>query len=399
MSADDPNSDIVILTSGAPLKVQLAPSRRRSLLLASLLLTACTGDTAPDSSSFLDSAVVEVVEPRIDAFLEEMVDQEHFSGVALVARNGDIIHAKGYGIESEGTLNNVNTAFHVASVTKQFTATAIMQLVEDGTLDLGDSINSHLPEQYRTPAWNDVHVHDLLSHSSGITDYAVTRDYYDVVDGFCLGDTVDGMIREAMGKDLEFVPGTQYSYSNIGFTLLGEIIQELTDTPYDQYMQDNVLEPMGMWSSRIHVEGHIPTENEAAGHRWDDEKQKHVKDDVVSLPVTAPDGGLVTTLSDFLRWVPIYGGGNQSILTEASIDAMTTQQIAMGRGGEIGAYGYGLGVGERLIGHSGYIVGFRSRFDFARESETLVAVFTNNTTNDPGRISAGLLTIILSADP
>lgn len=114
-----------------------------------------------------------------------MIDQEHFSGVVLVARNGDILHAKGYGIASEGSLNDVNTAFHVASVTKQFTAAAIMQLVEAGTIDPGSSINSYLPEEYRAPVWNDVHVHHLLSHSSGIVDYAVTRDYYDVVDGFC----------------------------------------------------------------------------------------------------------------------------------------------------------------------------------------------------------------------
>ena len=375
------------------------PHRRRSLLIASLLLAGCTGDTAADSSSSSESAVAEIVDPRIDAFLEKMVDQEHFSGVALVARNGDISHAKGYGMASDGALNNVDTAFHVASITKQFTAAAIMQLVEAGTLDLGESINSYLPEQYRAPAWSDVHVHHLLSHSSGITDYAVIRDYYDVVDGFCLGDTVDGMIQEAMIKDLEFAPGTEYEYSNIGFTLLGEIIEEQTNTPYERYMQENILEPLGMRSSRIHVEGHFPTDNEAAGHRWDNESHRHVKDDVVSLPVTAPDGGLITTLSDFLRWVNIYAGGDQNILTEASIDAMTTKHIAKGRGGEVDAYGYGLDVGDRLIGHSGYIVGFRSRFDFARENETLVVVFANNTSNNPGHISSGLLTLLFSPDP
>ena len=377
---------------------QLALCRRLALLLATYFLAACTGDPVPESNSILGSGIVEVVEPRIDAFLNEMVDQEHFSGVALVAKNGDILHAKGYGFASKGSLNDVNTAFHVASVTKQFTAAAIMQLVEEGTVELSSSINSYLPEKYRTPIWKGIQVHHLLSHSSGIADYAVTRKYYEVVGGFCLGDTVDGMIREAMSKDLEFIPGTEYSYSNIGFTLLGEIIEEQTNTLYEVYMQENIFEPMGMWSSRIHVEGHVPTQNEAAGHRWDDEARKNVKDDIVSLPVTAPDGGLVTTLSDFVRWIAIYTHGNQRILSEAAIDAMTTQQISMGREGEIDAYGYGLGVGKRLIGHSGYIVGFRSRFDLARENETLVVVFTNNTSNDPGRISSGLLTIIFSSD-
>lgn len=373
-----------------------ASDRCRNWLSVLLLLSGCAANISQDSSGVLDSAINEVVEPRIEEFLQEMVDEEHFSGVALVARDGEVIHAKGYGNAAGDAPNNVHTAFHVASLTKQFTAAAILQLAEAGVLNLHDSINLFLPEEYITPTWNGVHVHHLLSHSSGISDYAVTRDYYDVVDGFCLGDTVDGMIREAMSKDLEFAPGTKYSYSNIGFTLLGEIIEEQTNTPYDRYMKQNILEPMDMRSSRIHIEGHVPTKNEAAGHRWDEDKQKHVKDDVVSLPVTAPDGGLVTTLSDFLQWHRMYAGGDQGILTQASIEAMTTSQISMDTGGSIDGYGYGIGVGERLIGHSGYIVGFRSSFDFDRQTGTLVALFTNSTRNDPGRISSGLLTIMLS---
>ena len=369
----------------------------RNIILLSLFVIAFSA--AAEAPGSLGSSVVEVVEPRVDAFLNEMVEKEHFSGVALVARNGIVIHAKGYGSASDGLPNTVDTAFHVASITKQFTAAAIMQLAEAGAIDLHEPINVYLPRQYRADAWDSVNVHHLLSHSSGIPDYGVTRDYYDVVDGFCLGDTVDGMIREAMAKDLEFSPGTSYSYSNIGFTLLGEIIEEQTGKPYARYLQAEILEPMGMESSRIHVEGHVPVVNEAAGFRWDAEMQKHVKDDVVSLPVTAPDGGLVTTLADFMRWVPIYTGRNQEILTRASVETMTTMQIAKGHQGELEAYGYGLDVGERLIGHSGYIVGFRSRFDLARNGEALVIVFTNNTSNSPERISAGLLTILFSPDP
>ena len=393
----------------APQSLRLAPKNlsmtrstfglRRISIPVLLLFSGCAGNTAESSTSAIDSAVNEIVEPRVEAFLQEMIEEEHFSGVALIAEDGKVVHAKGYGVSVGGASNNVDTAFHVASLTKQFTAAAIMQLVEAGVLNIDESINAYLPEQYVTPIWNDVHLRHVLSHSSGISDYAVTRDYYDVVDGFCLGDTVDGMIREAMSKDLEFTPGAKYSYSNIGFTLLGEIIEEQTDIPYDRYMKEKILEPMGMHSSRVHIEGHIPAENEAAGHRWDEGTQKHVKDDVVSLPVTAPDGGFVTTLSDFLRWVSLYSGGDQNILSRASIDAMTTSQISMERGGSIDGYGYGIGVGQRLIGHSGYIVGFRSSFSFARENNTLVAVFTNNTTNDPARISAGLLTIIFSPDP
>ena len=376
--------------------VRTKPSFACGICGALFLLAACGDDVTPEAPAEPGAAVVEVVDPTIDAFLEQMVDEEHFSGVAMVVRFGKIIHAKGYGPAADGEPNTVDTAFHVASVSKQFTAAAVLQLVEAGIVNLDASINDYLPERYRTATWDEVTVHHLLSHSSGIVDYAVERDYYDVVDGFCLGDTVDGMILEARGKELEFIPGTQYEYSNIGFTLLGVIIEEQTNTPYDQYLAENILKPIGMQSSRVHIEGHVPAENEAAGLRWDEETMGYVKDDVVSLPVTAPDGGLVTTLGDFLKWVSIYGGADQDVLSQASIDLMTTSQVSMGRPGEIDSYGYGLDVGEHLIGHSGYIVGFRSRFDYHRGSNTLVVVFTNNTANNPARISAGLLTILFS---
>jgi CubicO group peptidase (beta-lactamase class C family) len=365
-------------------------------ILASLDANSARAD---ESNIRTETVLSEVVEPRVDAFLTEMYETEHFTGVVLIARNGRAIHAKGYGNSVAGKPNNVDTAFHVASVTKQFTAAAIMQLVESGRVNLNESINAYLPEKYVTPAWEDVLLRHVLSHSSGIPDYAVTRDYYDVVDGFCLGNTVDGMIKEAMSRNLEFEPGSSYAYSNIGYTLLGEIIEEQSGLSYDEYMQARILAPMGMTSSRIHIEGHEPADNEAAGHRWDEDSQQHVKDDVVSLPVTAPDGGLVTTLSDFLRWIRLYSGAEQNILGEASIAAMTTRQIGTGHGGAFDGYGYGLDVGERLIGHDGYIVGFRSRFAYARENDTLVVVFTNNTTNNPARISAGLLTILFSPAP
>lgn len=366
-------------------------------LFAHLVLIFTTGgcDAArPPSETKI--GVREVSSPRIESFLEEMSSEEHFTGAVLVARGTMVIHAKGYGPATGDEPNDVATLFHVASITKQFTAAAIMQLVEDSVLDLDESVNQYLPEAYTTPQWDAVTVHHLLSHTSGITDYAVTRDYYDVVDGFCLGGTVDGMVREAMGKNLEFTPGSRYSYSNIGFTLLGFIIENQANEPYSRYLEEHVLRPMGMHRSIVHVEGHRPVANEAAGYRWSEEHGTHVPDDIVSLPVTAPDGGLLTTLSDFLTWSQIYAGADQSILSRSSIEKMTARHIDTGQGGPLNGYGYGLSVGDRLIGHGGYIVGFRSQFVFDRETDLLIAVFTNNTSNNPQRIMSGLLSISLA---
>ena len=338
----------------------------------------------------------ETVDQDCETFLQRMLQEEHFSGVALVKNGAEVVHAKGYGNANAGEKNHVGTTLHVASITKQFTAAAILQLVEAGKVALDRSINEYLPEKYRSPQWQCVNCSHLLSHSSGIDDYAVVRDYYNVVDGFCLGDTVDGMIREATAKPLRFEPGSKFEYSNIGFTLLGEILEYQTSTAYDAYIETRVLQPLGMNSSRVHVIGHVPAEIEASGYRWDVASRRHVKDDIVSLPVTAPDGGLTTNLSDFIKWTTIYTAMEPKVLSRNSIKQMTTPRVLTGlqdaRGGALG-YGFGLFVGEGLLSHPGYIVGFRSHFILDTTRDLLVAVFSNNTSNDPQRIAHGLLKI------
>jgi D-alanyl-D-alanine carboxypeptidase len=369
------------------------PIRLPACLLAVLALNAipCLGQITPSARI--------VVASDIEAFLQQMVLEEHFSGIALAVRAGEVLHANAYRAATEDQANSLQTLFHVASVTKQFTAAATLQLVDQGKIELSDSINEHLPERYRSEMWVDVSVHHLLSHSSGIPDYALERDYYNVVDGFCLGDTVDGMIREAQESELRFLPGTEYEYSNIGFTLLGEIIEHRSETPYHSYVEDKLLEPLGMGSSRLHIVGHEPEQSEASGHRWNEELHRHTKDLKVTLPVTAPDGGLITNIDDFYRWTRIYTGEHGEILSDDALKKMVTPVVETGEvygRGKTTSYGYGLYLGDGLISHEGYIVGFRSHFILDPKDDELVVVFTNNTTNDPARISAGMLAIIES---
>lgn len=368
---------------------------RLTMLFSMLFCVACAG---PESLEAHEKLVREVSDSRFDSYLQEMVEEDHFIGAALIMRKGEIVHAKGYGAARGNTANNVDTKFHVASITKQFTAAAILQLVEKGVVKLDESINRYLPLQYRSPQWAAVTVHHLLSHTSGITDYAVTRDYYRVVKGFCARSTVDGMVKEAMGKELEFAPGSRYSYTNMGYTLLGMVIENQTNISYDEYIKDSILAPMGMNSSRIQVVGQAPADEEAEGFRWSEERGMHVEDDVVSLPATAPDGGLVTTLGDFVKWSRIYTAGGNMILSQESFRLMSSPAIEIGSGGPLDSMGYGLYTGDRLIGHSGRIVGFSSQFIFDRETESLIVVFSNNVSSNPQRIALGLLTILLTPD-
>lgn len=366
-----------------------------SIIFVLLLQVACAGPQLIANRGTMNH---DVIGARFDAYLQERVRQEHFTGVALVMREGEVVHARGYGDATNQSANRVDTKFHVGSITKQFTAAAILQLAEKGLVKLDDSIHRYLPRQYRSPKWDRVTLHHLLSHTSGITDYAVSRDYYQVVNGFVSAGTVGGMVKEAMSKDLEFSPGSKYSYSNLGYTLLGLVIENQANTPYDEYIKNHILDPMGMTSSKIHVPGHVPTEDEAQGFRWSEDRGMHVLDDLVALPATAPDGGLVTTLGDFARWTGIYTGGKQTILNPSSIQLMSSPMIGIGAGGPLDSMGYGLYVGDRLIGHAGRVVGFSSQFILDRETRSLIVVFSNDSNGNTQRMAGELLTLLLAEE-
>lgn len=368
-----------------------------------LIVTACAAQPALRDAGVghaAGEAVVPVGHDASEAFLRRMVKEENFTGVALIMREGVVIHAGAYGESSPGVPNQLNTAFHVASVTKQFTAAGIMHLAEIGRLELDGCINLYLPQRYRSDIWSPVTVRHLLSHTSGIPDYAESRDYYDVVDGWAFGATVDGMIREAMAQDLQFEPGSDFRYSNIGFTLLGEIIEAQSGQSYADFISQTLLSPMAMASSRIHVANHEPVPGEASGLRWAGEEGRHTKDDVPSLPVTSPDGGLVTTLSDFIKWIEVYRNFRHPMLSEASIRRMIQPSIPPGSydwpeeglRGEA-SYGFGLALSGDLLMHEGYIVGFRSHFIYGRSDDLLIIVFTNSSSNNAYAISAGLYEI------
>lgn len=370
---------------------------------SAIFLAACAEPngtrTHPNAQSVIHANSNVIHQPSED-FLAKMTQTERFTGNALVMRGNNVIHAQAYGNATDEMENQLNTVFHVGSVTKQFTAAAIMQLVERGSLNLDDSINDCLPEKYRSGNWSDVRVRHLISHTSGIPDYAVSREYYDVTDGWAFDDTVDGMIREAMGQELEFTPGADFEYSNIGYTILGEIIEEQTGSLYIDFIQENLLDPLGMTNSRIRVEDHVSLPNEASGFRWNEEKNRHTKDEVVSLPVTSPDGGLATTLNDFIKWIAVYRDMQHPRLSRASLERMMQHSIPDGsydwpeeglRGST--SYGLGLTLSGDLISHPGMIVGFQSHFIYDRKADLLVVVFTNNKTNDVIKITSKLFRI------
>src|SRR5436305_8211543 len=185
---------------------------------------------------------------KIDQLMSLYNKYGQFNGSALVADNGQVILHKGYGLANmEWNIpNTADTKFRLGSVTKQFTATLILQLVEQGKIKLDGKLIDYLPD-YRKDTGVKVTIHNLLSHTSGIPSYTSLPGFFQNVsrNPFAVND----FIKTYASGDLEFEPGTKFVYSNSGYFLLGAIIEKVAGKPYEQVLKENIFDPLGMKDS------------------------------------------------------------------------------------------------------------------------------------------------------
>src|SRR5688572_67803 len=240
----------------------------------------------------------------VDALLASYHDAGIFNGTALVSDNGKVLLKKGYGFaDFEWKIPNTpDTKFRIGSLTKQFTATVVMQLVEEGKLSLDATLSSVLP-YYRKDTGSKITVHHLLTHTSGIPSYTglpnfmrdVSRNPYGVrefVEKYCSGD-------------LEFEPGSRFLYNNSGYFLLGAIIEAVTQKPYAQVVRERVFAPLGMAGSGYDLSGPI-LEKRARGYESGPAGVRNADYLDMLLPYAA--GSLYSTVEDLYIWdQALYG--------------------------------------------------------------------------------------------
>ncbi len=212
------------------------PIRYRFLALLLLVLLALPA---------LPVAAQDDTVAQIDALVAAYHDAHLFSGTVLVARSGSVIYQKGFGhADMEWEVPNTpDTRFRIGSVTKQFTAVLILQLVEEGRLSLDDPITTVLPD-YPAPQGDQVTIHHLLTHTSGIPSYTGLPDFQEKY----MREPYEpaALVEVFSGMDLEFEPGSEWRYNNSGYFLLGVVIEALTGQPYDQVVRTRILEPAGL---------------------------------------------------------------------------------------------------------------------------------------------------------
>lgn len=287
-------------------------------------------------------------------------------GVAILMReNGKIILSEGFGAANL-ELNvpvKPNTIFQSGSVGKQFTATAVMMLVEEGKVALEDPISKYL----QVPdTWSGITIRHLLTHTSGLGDYpedfSLQKDY-----------TEDDLLKMITSRSLSFKPGEKWSYSNLGYVTLGIMIGKVTGKFYGDFLKDRIFEPLGMTSTRIISEADI-IPNRAAGYELRDGALKNQKWVSPSLNTTA-DGSLYFTVEDLAKWDEAMD--SSKLLSRASLQQMWTP-VKLNNGATAG-YGFGFSIdktasGHKLIEHGGAWQGFTSHI--SRYPDDHVSVMT-----------------------
>jgi CubicO group peptidase (beta-lactamase class C family) len=316
--------------------------------------------------------------------------KQHIPGLALlVARKGFPIRTEGFGLANV-ELNvpvTPRTIFQSGSMGKQFTASAVMMLVEEGKIGLEDPIAKYFPS---APSWwKEVTIRELLSHTAGFTDYP--KDF-DLRKDYSEGDLLK--IVEAIPP--AYPPGTDWAYSNLGYVTLGILIHKVSGQYFGDFLQERVFKPLNMSTTRIISEADI-IPNRAAGYRLENGQIKNQEWVSPSANSTA-DGSLYFTILDLAKWdAALY---TEKVLKESSKRQMWAVAILRDGKPNPGSYGFAWVVdsrnGYRLVGHGGRWQGFTTHIARYLDDRLTVVTLTNQGNCDAQRIVDEVAAIYLA---
>lgn len=306
--------------------------------------------------------------------------KQHIPGLALlVSRKGVPIREEGFGFANLELSVPVTpkTIFQSGSVGKQFTATAVMLLVEEGKIGLEDPLSKYF--ESGPDWWEDVSIRELLSHTAGFTDYPkdfdLRKDYSE-----------EELLQIVEAIPPAYPPGTSWKYSNLGYVMLGILIHKVSGQYFGDFLQERVFEPLGMSTTRIISEADI-IPNRAAGYVLEKGELKNQKWVAPSANTTA-DGSLYFSILDLVKWdAALY---TEKVLKSPSKREMWT--VATLRDGKPnpGPYGFAWFVdsrgGHRLVGHDGRWQGFTTHIARYLDDGLTIVILTNQGNCDPQRI-------------
>jgi CubicO group peptidase (beta-lactamase class C family) len=325
------------------------------------------------------------VRTKVDEYMNAAMTVNGFSGSILVARNGEPVVSKGYGMANIelAVPNTQQTVFRLGSVTKQFTAMAIMMLQERGKLRVSDPVCQYLTDC--PAAWQPLTIRHLLTHTAGIPNYTNFPDFARTAVLPTSSADMVGMLRD---KPLEFAPGEKFAYSNSGYYLLGMIIERVSGKTYADFLQTSIFTPLGMSRTGYDSPSTI-IRSRAAGYARQAGETVNAAYMDMTIPFAA--GALYSTTEDLLRWdQALY---KDTLVSQKSLDEIFTP--------EKGGYAYGWSIGKRfdrqVIAHGGGIYGFATEIARFPADRVTVIVLSNVEGAAAGKTANDLAAVVFGA--
>jgi CubicO group peptidase (beta-lactamase class C family) len=322
---------------------------------------------------------------QLEKLLLSYAKDHRFNGSVLVAKNGELLLNKGYGFSNltEETANTPQTQFQVGSVTKQFTTTVIMKLQEAGQLTIADHISKFFPDY---PKGDSITVEQLMTHTSGI--YSYTGDEKFMANEVTKPHSREEMMALFRNKPLDFSPGTDWNYSNSGFSMLGYIAAKASGKSYEKLVRELIFSPLQMASSGFDFT-HLSSSNKAIGY-FQYQGKTSAKAPIVDSTVSYSAGAIYATTLDLFKWTQAVQA--KKILSSASWKNCFTPKL--------NSYGYGWNIdtvnGHRSINHSGGIHGFNANLAILPEDSIAVILLSNINTKLLGEITDSILNILFN---
>lgn len=320
---------------------------------------------------------------KLDNLVSAYAKLYKFNGSVLVVKNGTVLLNKGYGYRNaaDKTMNDEQTIFQLGSITKQFTAAVILKLQEEKKLSVSDKLSKYFPDY---PKGDSITIEHLLTHTSGIYNY--TNDGYFMSNEVTKPSNREKMMALFKDKPLDFSPGTGWSYSNSGYSLLGYIIEAVTKKPYEQAVRKFIFTPLQMTHSGFDFT-HLVNIEKAKGYFKLDDKDSAAAP-IVDSSVSFSAGAIYSTTGDLYLWHQALQ--KYIVLSKAQQEKAYTPVKHN--------YGYGWGIdsieGKRRVSHGGGIHGFVTNIARVPEDDVCIVLLSNASDPSLGDITKSIFAIL-----
>ncbi len=338
-----------------------------------LLATVCLGLSAL-LSGLARSETAEVdFQQAVTDLITERVESDDFIGLSVgVARGDDVVFLQGFGtadLENDVPVTP-DGVFRIGSITKMFTAVAILRLVEQGKLSLDDPLTKFLPDY--PPPGDKITVRHLLQHTSGIVSFTNLPDHRSQMRNDLKHDAVLARIKDL---PFQFQPGTRYQYCNSGYYLLGMIVETVTGAKFEDHLGETIFEPLGLDATHYDRNGKIIPNRVSGYAAWG---KRIFNAPYVSMSQPFAAGALASTAGDLIHWQRALV--NHQVLSPESFTTLTTR-ATLTSGKEV-SYGMGCFVEKRgdrtIIRHGGAIPGFVSELAYFVDQDLTVVILSNH---------------------